>query len=189
MNPYLARCIVCLRSYGSTILLILWLFMAPACISAIILADLRGTPFFICFIGAVLGGIPYVAGMFTGLQFLSVICISFFERQYTEAVYTLQETPQQLTEDTPSHHTIHMTPIVEALPQKYSLPHHIVLQLLEAAKQNNQAFQCPICLNNAVPYTKVQISYCGHVYCSDCFHAPILTTCAICRSPLTSETI
>lgn len=61
-------------------------------------------------------------------------------------------------------------------------PDHIKEELKEHYKALKKEVECPICLD-VIQLDKLEITGCGHKFCIDCIKK--ITTCSICRKPLT----
>lgn len=66
-----------------------------------------------------------------------------------------------------------------------NIPNHISSEFIEMADALKKKHTCPVCLD-LVDRTNIKITYCGHIYCSECLENIKNSTmkCAICRKPL-----
>lgn len=67
-----------------------------------------------------------------------------------------------------------------------TIPKHITDEMYEMACELRKKYECPCCLEQVNKET-IKISYCGHIYCKDCFEEVKKQNdpkCAICRNKL-----
>jgi hypothetical protein len=81
------------------------------------------------------------------------------------------ETQERLVSDTTQYN------IMTKIPTS-TLPQHIINEIEENTATLRKNIECPVCMT-VIEKGKLEISYCGHKYCKDCFKQ--LDKCAICR--------